>query len=73
MKHAWQLGMLQEIVTALSRLIRKDFVRVIAVDSTSNTAHKFGQRVLPLGSYDNVYFEMTERGRVVHSNWNPTE
>lgn len=60
-----------DVVSAMSRLIRGDFVRVLALDEDSKNFRELGRRVLPSGSYSDVYYAMTERGRLLHSNWDP--
>ncbi len=60
-----------DIVSALSRLIRRDFVQVFARDQEAKSIEKIARRTMPPANYDDVYFGMTERGRIVHSNWGP--
>lgn len=57
-----------EVVSALSRLVRAGRVR-IAGDSGGGAFEELPPEQLPAGSYDEVYFGMTERGRIVHSSW----
>ncbi len=60
-----------EIVEALSRLIKRELVCVLvyARDGTSLTHLAAG--ALPLGDYEHAYFSLTERGRLMHTNWHP--
>jgi hypothetical protein len=60
-----------EIVEALSRLIRDDLVRVYVFSEDGKTLEEGSPRALPPGSYDDVYFGLTARGRVVHQSWEP--
>lgn len=61
----------EEIIPALSRLIKGGLVQVasLSVDGKSIESLPAGQ--LPPGDYDDVWFLMTSRGRLVHSNWDP--
>jgi hypothetical protein len=60
-----------DVVAALSRLIRQDFVQVFVWEEETKGVKKIARRAIPPASYDNVYFGMTKRGRIVHSNWDP--
>ena len=60
-----------DVVSALSRLIRQDFVRVFVPDEEGKALLEIAQRSMPPANYDDVYFGMTERGRLVHTNWDP--
>lgn len=62
-----------DVVAALSRLIRHDFVNVLIPDEQSKSIREIARRAMPPGSYDEAYFGITERGRLAHSNWNPGE
>jgi hypothetical protein len=60
-----------DVVAGLSRLIRQEFVQVFVRDEAAKTIQQSARRALPPSNYDDVYFGMTERGRIVHSNWDP--
>ena len=60
-----------DVVSALSRLIRQDFVRVFIHDEEGKALREIANALLPPANYDDAYFGMTERGRVMHSNWDP--
>lgn len=60
-----------DVVTALTRLVREDFVQVFAHDPGAKAAVPLPRGEVPPGNFDNAYFGMTERGRLVHSNWDP--
>jgi hypothetical protein len=60
-----------DVVSALSRLVRDDFVQVFALGSASSAAMPLPRGAMPPGDYDDVYFGLTERGRIAHSNWEP--
>jgi hypothetical protein len=59
----------QEVVEALSRLVRSDLARVSVLDGKHLVELKAGQ--LPPESYDHAWFAITARGRVVHTTWDP--
>lgn len=61
----------EEIVTALSRLVLKDAVRVLVLSGDGKYLTDWPRGALPPGSYGDVYFGMTERGRLLHSSWDP--
>ena len=60
-----------EIVEALSRMIRDDMVRVYVFAAGNKVLEEAPPRSLPPASYDDVYFGLTPRGRLVHQNWEP--
>lgn len=60
-----------EVVEALSRLVHDDLVRVSILTSEGKALNELAARQLPPGDYDDVWFAMTPRGRIVHTNWDP--
>jgi len=60
-----------EVVQALSRLIRKELVQVAVLTSDGKSLENLAPGQLPLGDYDAGWFAITPRGRLVHANWNP--
>lgn len=60
-----------EVVQALSRLIRADGVRVAVLTPDGKSLDDLPPRQLPPASYDEAWFSMTPQGRLRHSNWNP--
>lgn len=61
----------EEVVQALSRLIKADSVRVAVLTPDGKSLDEVPPRELPPASYDEAWFSMTPRGRLLHSNWNP--
>lgn len=61
----------EELVTALSRLVRKDAVRVLVLSDDGKYLTDWPRGALPPTSYGDVYFAMTERGRLMHASWEP--
>lgn len=61
----------EEIVGALSRLVTKDAVRVLVLTDDGKSLTDWPRGALPPASYGDVYFAMTERGRLLHSSWEP--
>ena len=60
-----------EVVQALSRLITNDLVQVAVLAENGKEVENIAAGQLPPGDYDDVWFAMTPRGRVVHSTWDP--
>jgi hypothetical protein len=60
-----------DVVSALSRLVREGSVQVFVLDPVSNAATPLPRGEMPSQDYDEVYFGITERGRIVHANWDP--
>ena len=60
-----------EILPALARLIRENLVEACPLDQSGKFLVEAGSGVLPEGSWDDVWFRMTARGRIVHSTWEP--
>ncbi len=61
----------EEIVQALSRLIREDLVQVFVLAPGGKSLEEWPAKSLPPGDYGDVYFGLTSRGRLVHANWHP--
>lgn len=61
----------EEVVEALSRLIMRDFVTALILHSDGRSLQKLPAMTLPPLSYDEAYFSMTDRGRLLHSSWEP--
>ncbi len=62
-----------DIVQALGRLVEGDLVRVYVLDSATRGLVTCPPRTLPPGDFDDVWYGITERGRVVHTNWEPLD
>lgn len=60
-----------EVVQTLSRLVTNDFVQVAVLAPDGKTLENLASRQLPIGDYDDAWFAMTPRGRLVHATWNP--
>lgn len=60
-----------ELVEALSRLVAKNYVQVLVLASDSKSLESLSSTALPPGSYQDAYFALTDRGRLVHRNWDP--
>jgi hypothetical protein len=61
-----------EVVQTLARLIRADQVRVSILAPDGKWLQELAPTVLPPGTFDDAWFALTPRGRMVHTNWNPT-
>jgi hypothetical protein len=71
-KHEWGHPFeRQEVVEALSRMIREDLVGVYALNQ-ENVLEALQGRQLPPADFASFWFGITERGRLVHSNWEPS-
>ncbi len=62
-----------EVVPALYRCIRDRLVRAAVLTRDGKSLESLDDHVLPTGSVDDVWFELTARGRSVHSTWEPPE
>lgn len=60
-----------DLVLALSRLIRDELVHVYVHGDDELGLREMPDGAMPPASYDDVYFGITDRGRLVHSNWSP--
>ena len=60
-----------EIVEALSRLVAKNLVQVLTLADDGCSLQSLPAATPPPSVYDEVYFALTERGRLVHRNWEP--
>ncbi len=59
------------MVDALNRLAAKDYVPVLVLAADGKSLELLSAKALPQGSYQDAYFSLTERGRLVHRNWDP--
>jgi len=62
-----------EVVAALFRCIRDGLVRAAVLTADGKSLVSLEDRALPGCSVDDVWFELTARGRVVHASWEPPE
>jgi hypothetical protein len=60
-----------DVVTALSRLVRDDMVRVLVPDDTGTALRELPATTMPSSDYDGAYFAITGRGRMIHAAWDP--
>jgi len=60
-----------EVVAALSRLVREDHVRGYVLDDAGTALVELPARALPPATFDDAWFGLTPRGRLIHSNWDP--
>jgi hypothetical protein len=60
-----------ELIEALSRLVAKDYVQVLVLAPDGKNLEALSTKALPPGSYQEAFFALTERGRIVHRNWDP--
>lgn len=61
-----------EVVSALMRLVRAGLVLAYAADGDKHELAPLDERVLPQ-SLSEAYFGLTDRGRLVHANWDAPE
>lgn len=61
----------EELVEALSRLVTRDCVTVLVLNSDGTSLQSLPAMALPPESYNDAYFSMTERGRLLHRSWDP--
>lgn len=61
-----------ELVNALSRLTAKNYVQVLVLTEDGRNLEPLAPTTLPPGSFEDVYFAMTDRGRTVHRTWEPS-
>ncbi len=60
-----------EVVPALYRCIRDGLVRAAVLTEDGKSLEPLEDRALPTRSVDDVWFQLTARGRIVHSSWDP--
>jgi hypothetical protein len=62
-----------DVVQALARLVQGDLVRVYVPDAATRGLVTCPPRALPPGDFDEAWYGITERGRLVHANWEPLD
>lgn len=60
-----------ELIEAISRLVAKNYVQVLVLAPDGKRLEARSATALPSGNYQDVYFALTDRGRLVHRNWDP--
>ena len=61
-----------DVVTALTRLVCDELVRAVELQKNDGSLTELPLGFIPASSYDDWYFAVTPRGRMVHDGWNPT-
>ncbi|HYD54772.1 MAG TPA: hypothetical protein VEA99_19215 [Gemmatimonadaceae bacterium] len=61
----------EDVVMALSRLVREDLVRAYVVVNSDAQLKELPPRSLPADGYRGAYFGLTPAGRIVHNTWDP--
>lgn len=62
-----------EVVQSLARLVRADHVRVSMLTPNGKWLEELAPTELPPSTFDDVWFALTPHGRVVHTNWDPSD
>jgi hypothetical protein len=71
-RHVWGRNFSrQEVVQALSRLIREGLVRVAVLTTDGKWLEELKERELPPVDYGDVWFSITAHGQLFHQNWHP--
>jgi hypothetical protein len=60
-----------DIVLSITRLVEDRLIEVVAVNPDGKSMSPVGEGVQPRGSLDDYWFQMTSRGRILHTDWNP--
>ena len=58
-----------DIVTSLTRMVKNDLVRVLAIQGDSPTLTELRSQQMPDSDLDALCFAITARGRMVHGAW----
>ena len=61
----------EEVVQSLSRLIQTDCVRASVLTENGKWLQELPSSTLPPGNFDEAWFGLTPRGRLIHTNWEP--
>ena len=59
------------IVSSLMRLVGENKVAVLQYSTSEKSLVDLGDRSIPDGSFDNLWFHMTPSGRIDHESWDP--
>ena len=60
-----------DLELAVLRVVREDLVEAYALHASGKELVGIGRGVLPTGDLDDYWFRLTERGKMVHSAWEP--
>lgn len=61
----------EEVVQSLSRLIQAESVLVSVLTPDGKWLQELPSGALPSASFDDAWFGITPRGRLIHTNWEP--
>jgi len=59
------------VVAALTRCVRDGLVIVYTLGESDKALSKLPPGVLPIVSFDECWFGISEPGRLIHANWDP--
>jgi hypothetical protein len=60
-----------EVVTSLARMIKEDYVRAAILTPDAKWLEELVPRSLPPGDFEEAWFAIRPRGRMIHANWDP--
>jgi hypothetical protein len=63
----------EEVVPSLLRCIRDGLVRAAVLSANGKWLEPLEDGALPTAPLDEVWFELSAPGRLVHANWEPPE
>jgi hypothetical protein len=61
----------EAVVASLLRLIRDRSVEALTYTSSGKELADMGEGVIPQGNFDDYWFRLTPRGRMLHDAWEP--
>jgi uncharacterized protein YecE (DUF72 family) len=63
----------EEVVPSLFRCIQAGLVRAAVLSADGKGLEPVEERAIPATPLDEIWFELTAHGRLVHENWEPPE
>jgi hypothetical protein len=61
----------EEIVESIARLIAAEKLRAAVLSMDGRWLEELHAGQLPVGRFEDAWFAITPRGRLVHANWDP--
>ena len=60
-----------DIVLSITRLVEDRLIEAVAMNTDGKSMSPVGEGVQPRGALDDYWFQMTPRGRILHTDWDP--
>jgi len=60
-----------DIVLSITRLVEDRLIEAVALNQDGKSMSPVGEGVQPRGTLEDYWFQLTPRGRILHTDWTP--